>query len=68
MAIFAESPYPVHEGETWSNLGDAYRAIGRVAEARAAWLRTLEILPANHLVVPRVRASLAALPVETMSA
>src|SRR5262249_40919110 len=58
LAIHAEIPYPVHEGETWSNLGDAYRASGRLAKARAAWLRSLEILAPDHPVVPRVRASL----------
>jgi DNA-binding SARP family transcriptional activator/tetratricopeptide (TPR) repeat protein len=62
LAIHHKHPYPVHEGEVWSNLGDAYRAAGRLADAQAAWLRSLEILAPDHPVVPRARASLAALP------
>ena len=61
LGEYDEIPYPVHEGETWSNLGDAYRSSGRLAEARAAWLRSLEILAPDHPVIPRVEANLAAL-------
>jgi hypothetical protein len=32
-----------------------------LAEARAAWLRSLEILAPDHPVIPRVEANLAAL-------